>query len=120
MKYLLNVTTLELFEDRCTGCGMCAVVCPHEVMVVENGLARIADRDACMECSACSRNCPEEAITVQAGVGCAQAIINNALGKNSACCSLEDYETNQSDCAPNEAGCEDVKVPKSLNGSGCC
>lgn len=121
MKYLSDVTTLRLFDDRCTGCGMCAVVCPHGVLAIDNGLARIVARDSCMECSACSRNCPEEAITVQTGVGCAQAVINSMLGKSStSCCSLEDYETNLSDCAPNEGGCEDVKVPKSLNGSGCC
>jgi len=120
MKYLSDVTTLHLFDDRCTGCGMCAVVCPHGVFAMDNGLARITDRDACMECSACSRNCPEEAISVQAGVGCAQAVISGALGRSSACCDLEVHETNLSDCAPNEAGCEDVKKPRSLNGSGCC
>ena len=79
MKYLSGVTTLHLFEDRCSGCGMCVVVCPHGVMAIENGFASIADRDACMECSACLRNCPEEAITVQAGVGCAQAIDRRAV-----------------------------------------
>jgi NAD-dependent dihydropyrimidine dehydrogenase PreA subunit len=120
MKYLSDVTTLHLFDDRCTGCGMCAVVCPHGVFAMDNGLARITDRDACMECSACSRNCPEEAISVQAGVGCAQAVISGALGRSSACCDLEVHETNLSDCAPNEAGCEDVKKPRSLNSSGCC
>ena len=90
--YLKDVTTLELFEDKCTGCGMCQEVCPHGVMRVQGGFAFIAQRDACMECSACARNCPEGAIAVQAGVGCAQAVINSALGRSSAsCCNLDDY-----------------------------
>ncbi len=29
--YLKNVVTLKLNEDKCTGCGMCLDVCPHEV-----------------------------------------------------------------------------------------
>lgn len=94
MRYLRGVTTLELSEEKCTGCGMCQEVCPHEVIKVQNGLAVVVDRDSCMECGACSRNCPDGAIVVQAGVGCAQAVINSALGrKSSSCCSLEDCDT---------------------------
>jgi len=111
VKYLSGVTTLRLFEDRCSGCGMCAVVCPHGVMAIENGFARIADRDACMECSACLRNCPEEAISVQAGVGCAQAVIQSALGRNSSCCDLEIHKTSDPEYGPTDTG---------KGGSGCC
>lgn len=92
--YLKNVASLALDPERCTGCGMCLEVCPHPVLVKENGTVRIMDRDRCMECGACARNCPFEAITVQAGVGCAAAVINAALGRtgNSCCCVL-DIET---------------------------
>jgi len=37
--------------------------------------------DTCMECGACARNCPTEAITVRAGVGCATAVFDDALGQ---------------------------------------
>ena len=112
MKYLVNVTTLELREHRCTGCGMCVGVCPHAVLVMDNGRARIDERDACMECGACAKNCPADAIYVQAGVGCAQAVINSALGrKNASCCTLEDYQEGESGC------CDD---PGSGKGTGCC
>ena len=84
--YLKNVVTLELDEGKCVGCGMCLVVCPHAVMGMNEGHARIERRDACMECGACARNCPTEAITVQAGVGCAAAVINSALGRQGSCC----------------------------------
>lgn len=85
--YLKDVVTLKLDQEKCVGCGMCLTVCPHDVLSVTNDRARIEDRDACMECGACVRNCPTEAMTVRAGVGCASAVINAALGRtDSACC----------------------------------
>ncbi|MHC4407069.1 MAG: mercury methylation ferredoxin HgcB [Planctomycetota bacterium] len=79
LRYLSNVATLTLDHQRCNGCGMCAVVCPHRVFRVDDGKAQITDRDACMECGACARNCPSEAVSVRAGVGCVTAVIQGAL-----------------------------------------
>ena len=85
--YLKGVTTLQLDESKCTGCGMCLDVCPHSVLKINGKNIQIAERDACMECGACSRNCPAGAISVQTGVGCAAAVINGLLGRNGGeCC----------------------------------
>ncbi len=78
-KYLEGVTTLQLDAAKCTGCGLCAVVCPHAVFAVRGGQAEVADRDACMECGACAKNCPAEAISVESGVGCAYGIMMGAV-----------------------------------------
>jgi NAD-dependent dihydropyrimidine dehydrogenase PreA subunit len=75
LTYLKNVVTLKLDVDRCTGCCMCATVCPHRVFEIEHRKAAIVHKDACMECGACSLNCPAEAIKVESGVGCAVAVI---------------------------------------------
>jgi len=89
--YLKNVATLALDAKQCMGCGMCLEVCPHAVLNLIDGKAWIKNHDACMECGACARNCPTEAITVRAGVGCATAVINSALGrKNSSCCCMSE------------------------------
>ncbi len=79
LRYLANVVTLALDQEKCVGCGRCLEVCPHQVFALEEGKARIVDRDGCMECGACAKNCPAEAVSVEAGVGCAAAIIRGAL-----------------------------------------
>jgi NAD-dependent dihydropyrimidine dehydrogenase PreA subunit len=84
--YLKDVVTLQLDEKKCTGCGMCLEVCPHEVFKMNSSHAIIRNRDACMECGACSRNCPLGAISVESGVGCAAAVINSLLGRDEGGC----------------------------------
>jgi NAD-dependent dihydropyrimidine dehydrogenase PreA subunit len=87
-RYLKNVATLRLDEDKCVGCGTCLEVCPHEVWESAGEKVRVCDRDACMECGACAVNCPFGAIIVRAGVGCAYALIKGRLaGGKPTCCS---------------------------------
>jgi NAD-dependent dihydropyrimidine dehydrogenase PreA subunit len=74
-RYLENVTTLKLDQEKCIGCSMCEMVCPHTVFKVEKPKASIVDNDGCMECGACASNCPVGAISVNPGVGCASYII---------------------------------------------
>lgn len=98
--YLKDVVTLAVDREKCVGCGMCLLVCPHAVLAMEDGHVRIENRDACMECGACAQNCPVEAVTVKTGVGCAAAVINAALGRESSscCCVLEPEEDRGFSC----------------------
>ena len=102
--YLKDVVTLDVIPEKCTGCRMCLLVCPHDVLAMTNGRVCIDDRDACMECGACARNCPTGAVTVRSGVGCAAAIINAALGrdKSPCCCVVESKENSEDPSAPPE------------------
>lgn len=94
--YLKNVVSLQLDEEKCVGCGMCTIVCPHAVFSMNKNHARIIDRDACMECGACAKNCAADAIFVKTGVGCAAAVINSFLGRtDSSCCCVIDPEKSQ-------------------------
>lgn len=88
-RYIRNVVTLELYQDKCTGCGMCTVVCPHEVLLISEKKAHIKDKDACMECGACATNCPFDAISVQAGVGCAAAILRGKMIDGKLVCDCD-------------------------------
>ena len=102
LNYLKDVVTLQLDENKCTGCPMCLDVCPHAVFKMNSKHVVIQNRDACMECGACSRNCPADAISVQSGVGCAAAVINSMLGREGECC-----------CGPNTGS-------KTANSKGGC
>ena len=88
LRYLPSVISLRLDREKCLGCGMCAVVCPHRVFRIENKnkKARIVDRDACMECGACALNCTQEAISVLTGAGCVTGIIIGAITGTEPCC----------------------------------
>lgn len=103
LRYFTCAITLELDASRCTGCGRCVDVCPHDVFQMVRGAApgfsspagtmspprlqaTIAARDRCMECGACARNCAAGAITAGSGVGCAAAIINGLLRGNAPDC----------------------------------
>ena len=104
--YLKNVVTLELDREKCIGCGMCLIVCPHAVFSMNNSHAVVEDRDACMECGACAKNCPVEALSVQTGVGCAAAVINSVLGrKDSACCCVIDSPESENKISKNPSCC---------------
>ena len=92
--YLKNVVALGLDIDKCTGCGLCAAVCPHRVFQMKQNKAAITDADLCMECGACSLNCPTEAISVKSGVGCAAAVLMSMLpGKSGSDCCVESDKT---------------------------
>ena len=87
LKYLPRVSTLKFEIEKCDGCRMCVIVCPHGVFAIENKRARITDIDSCMECGACMTNCAEGAIYVKTGVGCAYGVIVGALrGTEPDCC----------------------------------
>ncbi|NLE01021.1 MAG: 4Fe-4S dicluster domain-containing protein [Fibrobacter sp.] len=97
-RYLSGVSTLKLESDRCTGCGRCIEVCPHEVFEFRDKRAYIVYIDNCMECGACSQNCISGAISVKSGVGCASAMINGILTKG-------DPDLGTCDCSGSSGGC---------------
>lgn len=69
LRYIDDVSTLILDQDKCIGCSLCTIVCPHAVFEMNGKKACIVDFNACMECGACVNNCPTQAIAVSPGVG---------------------------------------------------
>lgn len=112
MIYLKDVTSLTFHAEKCIGCGLCMLVCPHGVFERSGDAVVIAARDACMECGACAQNCPSEAVSVRAGVGCAAAIINGILGRDASgcCCVVESKARTAAEESPG----------KDSGSTGCC
>ncbi|MBN1996179.1 4Fe-4S binding protein [candidate division KSB1 bacterium] len=98
LRYLKNVTTLKTYPGKCTGCGVCTLVCPQQILKLQDKKILVIDKDGCMECGACQRNCEFDAIRVRAGVGCAAAVIQGALKKTEPACGCSCSGEKASSC----------------------
>ena len=98
LQYLKNVASLKLDTERCTGCEVCILVCPHAVFEMHGHKVRIKDIDDCMECGACALNCQFGALTVRSGVGCAAGIINGILNNTQPTCDCSGNKPEKQPC----------------------
>ena len=125
LRYLEDAVTLEFDAEKCTGCRVCTLVCPHGVFAMgDDKRAHVADRGACMECGACALNCAWGAIKVTPGVGCAEAIIHSWIHGGEPTCGCSTPGPAGSSAASSCCGGGPV-MPRSLDdaapsgGCGC-
>jgi len=58
---------IEVNQDLCSGCGICAVVCSYDAITMEQsekGLVSVIDEFKCKRCGVCSAACPANAINL--------------------------------------------------------
>lgn len=69
---------IEIDEERCKGCELCAAVCPRQLIRLSNRINRLGYHPAefysdslseekekgCTGCALCGQMCPETAISV--------------------------------------------------------
>jgi pyruvate formate lyase activating enzyme len=54
---------LQLYLDRCIGCGACFRACPHGAHVLQDG-QHLFHRDLCRGCGACAETCYAQALVL--------------------------------------------------------
>jgi len=92
-EYLEDVVSLSLKEERCIGCLMCTMVCPHGVFEMVSGPGENDLSGPLHGMWGVWNQLPGyKAIKVTSGDGCAQAVFNSLTGRNGkgCCCTLED------------------------------
>ena len=70
VRYLAKVT---VDEQRCKGCGLCALACPKKIMglsetkIKSKGYrpAECKEPEKCIGCAFCATMCPDTVITVE-------------------------------------------------------
>ncbi len=48
-------------QQKCTGCGVCAAICPYRIISMQDGIAKHSG-EICFLCDHCRAVCPQEAI----------------------------------------------------------
>ncbi len=54
----------QIDPAKCTGCELCLIVCPNEVLALVNQFALVIKPEACEYSGACQDICPTEAISL--------------------------------------------------------
>ena len=55
---------VEIDEDLCDGCGLCASACAEGAIRIVDGKARLVSDSYCDGLGACIGECPQDAITI--------------------------------------------------------
>ncbi|MHC4510482.1 MAG: ATP-binding protein [Planctomycetota bacterium] len=56
---------VKIDEEKCNGCGQCAIACAEGAIQIVDGKARLISEVYCDGLGACIGHCPEDAITIE-------------------------------------------------------
>lgn len=59
-----NKAQVIINESWCKGCEICVDICPRDVLIMEDFVAKVDDIDQCTGCMMCELLCPDFAIVV--------------------------------------------------------
>lgn len=55
---------IKINKERCKGCEICIVLCPAQVLDLQDFKVHVADIEKCTACMQCELRCPDFAIEV--------------------------------------------------------
>jgi NAD-dependent dihydropyrimidine dehydrogenase PreA subunit len=55
---------VSIDKEKCTGCGLCARICPTKILKVENKSCTVTDHSKCDRLRGCQFVCPTGAIKI--------------------------------------------------------
>ncbi|MGB4291644.1 MAG: nitroreductase family protein [Bacteroidales bacterium] len=57
---------INIYTDRCNGCGLCVSVCSDGDLIIKDGVAAVSDKYifGCIACGHCMAVCPQDAIFI--------------------------------------------------------
>jgi ferredoxin len=58
------MANITIDESLCTGCGLCASVCPDKIDMGDDNLAHVKDGDSDCDMNELAASCPVDAIKV--------------------------------------------------------
>jgi len=60
----LNRKIIEIDEERCDGCGQCALACAEGALEIIDGKAKVISDNLCDGLGACIGECPQDALNI--------------------------------------------------------
>lgn len=55
---------IKIHKERCKGCEICVVLCPVQVLDMQDFKVHVVDIEKCTACMQCELRCPDFAIEV--------------------------------------------------------
>lgn len=69
---------LQVFPERCIGCGVCFERCPQSAHVVEDG-GRVFHRELCVACGTCADTCYAQALVIVGECKTVEEVVEEVL-----------------------------------------